>query len=159
MKVNKKFVEEVANGKYSDYDSHGEMQRAAQRILDEKAVSKFQKFCFSVYGKDMPDNVMDVYDAFVDFTVHGAEIRLKIPEGYSPSLVQIFGMTLTESMERLHHWLIDNCEAVEYDVLERIEFTVKGIKGRFKINMAANHYVFVKGRGNEKDFLEWCRVA
>ena len=159
MKINKQFVQEVANGKYKDYDSHGEMQRAAQRILDEKVVSKFQKFCFSVYGKDMPDNVMDVYDAFVDFTAHGAEIRLEISEGYYPSLVQIFGMTLTESMEKLHHWLMDNWEAVEYDVLERIEFTVKGIKGRFKINMAANHYVFVKGRGNEKDFLEWCRVA
>lgn len=159
MKINKQFVQEVANGKYKDYDSHGEMQRAAQRILDEKVVSKFQKFCFSVYGKDIPDNVMDVYDAFVDFTAHGAEIRLEIPEGYSPSLVQIFGMTLAESMEKLHHWLMDNLEAVEDDVLERIEFTVKGIKGRFKINMAANHYVFVKGRGNEKDFLEWCRVA
>ena len=159
MKINKQFVQEVANGKYSDYDSHGEMQRAAQRILDEKVVSKFQKFCFSVYGKDVPDNVMDVYDAFVDFTAHGAEIRLEIPKGYFPSLVQIFGMTLTESMAKLHDWLMDNWEAVEYDVLERIEFTVKGIKGRFKINMAANHYVFVKGRGNEKDFLEWCRVA
>lgn len=159
MKINKQFIQEVANGKYKDYDSHGEMQRAAQRILDEKVVSKFQKFRFSVYGKDMPDNVMDVYDAFVDFTAHGAEIRLEIPKGYSPSLVQIFGMTLAESMEKLHHWLMDNWKAVEYDVLERIEFTVKGIKGRFKINMAANHYVFVKGRGNEKDFLEWCRVA
>ena len=159
MKINKQFVQEVANGKYKDYDSHGEMQRAAQRILDGKVVSKFQKFCFFIYGKEMSDHVGDIFDAFVDFELHGAEIRLKIPEGYSPSLVQIFGMTLTESMERLHHWLIDNCEAVEYDVLERIEFTVKGIKGRFKINMAANHYVFVKGRGNEKDFLEWCRVA
>lgn len=159
MKINKQFVREVANGKYKDYNSHGEMQRAAQRILDEKVVSIFQKFCFSVYGKDMPDNVMDVYDAFVDFTAHGAEVRLEIPKGYFPSLVQIFGMTLAESMEKLHHWLMDNLEAVEDDVLERIEFTVKGIKGRFKINMVANHYVFVKGRGNEKDFLEWCRVA
>lgn len=159
MKINKQFVQEVANGKYSDYDSHGEMQRAAQRILDEKVVSKFQKFCFSVYGKEMPDNVMDVFDAFVDFASHGAEVRLEIPEGYCPSLVQIFGMTLTESMAKLHYWLMDNWAAVECDVLERIEFTVKGIKGRFKINMAANHYVFVKGRGNEKDFLEWCRVA
>ena len=68
MKINKQFVQEVANGKYKDYDSHGEMQRAAQRILDEKVVSNFQKFCFSVYGKDMPDNVMDIFDAFVDFT-------------------------------------------------------------------------------------------
>lgn len=159
MKINKQFVQEVANGKYSDYDSHGEMQRAAQRILDEKVVSRFQKFCFSVYGKDMPGNVMDIFDAFVDFSAHGAEIRLEIPKGYYPGLVQIFGMTLTESMEKLHCWLMDNWEAVEYDVLERIEFTVKGIKGKFKINMAANHYVFVKGRGNEKDFLEWCRVA
>ena len=159
MKINKQFVQEVANGKYKDYDSHGEMQRAAQRILDEKVVSKFQAFCFRVYGKEMPDNVMDIFDAFVDFTAHGAEIRLEIPKGYFPNLVQIFGMTLTESMAKLHDWLMDNWEAVEYDVLERIEFTVKGIKGRFKINMAANHYVFVKGRGNEKDFLEWCRVA
>ena len=159
MKINKQFVQEVANGKYKDYDSHGEMQRAAQRILNEKVVSNFQKFCLSVYGKDMPDNVMDVFDAFVDFTSHGAEIRLEIPKGYFPSLVQIFGMTLAESMEKLHHWLIDNCEAVGIEVLERIEFTVKGVKGRFKIDMAANHYVFVKGCGNEKDFLEWCRVA
>ena len=159
MKINKQFVQEVANGKYSEYDSHGEMQRAAQRILDEKVVSKFQKFCFSVYGKEMPDNVMDIFDALVDFASHGAEVRLEIPEGYCPGLVQIFGMTLTETMTKLHGWLMDNWEAVEYDVLERIEFTVKGIKGRFKINMAANHYVFVKGRGNEKDFLEWCRVA
>ena len=159
MKINKQFVQEVANGKYKEYDSHGEMQRAAQRILDEKAVSKFQKFCFSVYGKEMSDHVGDIFDAFVDFELHGAEVRLEIPEGYSPSLVQIFGMTLAESMEKLHHWLMDNLEAVKDDVLERIEFTVKGIKGRFKINMVANHYVFVKGRGNEKDFLEWCRVA
>lgn len=159
MKINKQFVQEIANGKYKDYDSHGEMQRAAQRILDEKVVSKFQKFCFSVYGKEMPDNVMDIFDALVDFASHGAEVRLEIPEGYCPGLVQIFGMTLTETMTKLHGWLMDNWEAVEYDVLERIEFTVKGIKGRFKINMAANHYVFVKGRGNEKDFLEWCRVA
>ena len=159
MKVNKKFVEEVANGKYSDYDTHGEMQESARRILENKVVSKFSNFCFQVFGGEMPDNVMDIYDAFVDFTAHGAEIRLKIPEGYSPSLVQIFGMTLTESMAKLHDWLMDNWAAVECDVLERIEFTVKGIKGRFKINMAANHYVFVKGRGNEKDFLEWCRVA
>ena len=41
MKINKQFVQEVANGKYNDYDSHGEMQRAAQRILDEKVVSIF----------------------------------------------------------------------------------------------------------------------
>ena len=159
MKINKQFVQEVANGKYSDYDSHGEMQRAAQRILDEKVVSKFQKFCFSVYGKEMSDHVGDIFDAFVDFELHGAEIRLEIPKGYFPSLVQVFGMTLAESMEKLHHWLIDNCEAVGIEVLERIEFTVKGIRGRFKIDMAANHYVFVKGCGNEKDFLEWCLVA
>ena len=159
MKINKQFVQEVANGKYKDYDSHGEMQRAAQRILDEKVVSKFQRFCFSVYGKDMPDNVMDIFDAFVDFASHGAEVRLEIPEGDYPSLVQIFGMTLTESMAKLHDWLMDNWEAVEYDVLERIEFTVKGIKGRFKIDMGANHYIFVEGCGDEKDFLEWCRVA
>ena len=159
MKINKQFVQEVANGKYKDYDSHGEMQRAAQRILDEKAVSKFQKFCFFIYGKEMSDHVGDIFDAFVDFELHGAEVRLEIPEGYSPSLVQISGMTLTESMEKLHRWLIDNCEAVGIEVLERIEFTVKGVRGRFKINMAANHYVFVKGCGVEKDFLEWCRVA
>ena len=159
MKINKRFVQEVANGKYSGYDSHGEMQRAAQRILEEKVVSKFQRFCFSVYGKDMPDNVMDIFDAFVDFASHGAEVRLEIPEGYYPSLVQIFGMTLTESMAKLHDWLMTNWEAVEYDVLERIEFTVKGIKGRFKIDMSANHYIFVEGCGDEKDFLEWCRVA
>ena len=75
------------------------------------------------------------------------------------NFVQIFGMTLTESMAKLHDWLMDNWEAVEYDVLERIEFTVKGIKGRFKIDMCANHYIFVEGCGDEKDFLEWCRVA
>lgn len=159
MKINKQFIQEVANGKYKEYDSHGEMQRAAQRILDEKVVSKFQKFCFFIYGKDVPDNVMDIFDAFVDFVSHGAKIRLEIPEGYYPGFVQIFGMTLIESMEKLHYWLTTNWEVFEYGDLERIEFTVKGIRGRFKINMAANHYIFVKGCGNEKDFLEWCRIA
>lgn len=159
MKINKQFVQEVANGKYKDYDLHGEMQRAAQRILEEKVVSKFQKFCFFIYGKEMSDHVGDIFDAFVDFELHGAEVRLEIPEGYGPGLVQIFGMTLTESMEKLHYWLTTNWKVFEYGDLERIEFTVKGIRGRFKIDMAANHYIFVEGCGDEKDFLEWCRVA
>ena len=125
MKINKQFVQEVANGKYSDYDSHGEMQRAAQRILDEKVVSKFQKFCFSVYGKEMPDNVMDIYDAFVDFAIHGAEIRLEIPkEAYSPSIVQICGMTLEQSMTRFHHWIMNNYSTFGDEVMENIGFTL-----------------------------------
>lgn len=67
MKVNKKFVEEVANGKYDYYDTHGEMKCAAQRILREKVVSKFSTYCFRTFGGEIPDNVMDIFDAFVDF--------------------------------------------------------------------------------------------
>ena len=160
MKINKQFVHEVANGKYSDYDSHGEMQRAAQRILDEKVVSKFQSFCFRVYGKEIPDNVMDVYDAFVDFTAHGAEIRLEIPHGNGFwGNVQLFGMTLSESLERLHHWIMKNYEKIGYESMEQIEFKVNGIKGKFKINLSAHHYTFAEGGVTELEFLEWCRVA
>ena len=160
MKINKQFVQEVANGKYSDYDSHGEMKRFAQRILDEKIVSKFQTFCFRVYGKEMPDNVMDIYDAFVDFAIHGAEIRLETPkEAYQPVIVQISGMTLKQSLTRFHHWIMNNYDTFGDEVMSSIEFTVNGFKGNFKLNLSAHHYIFAKGRGDEKDFLEWCRVA
>ena len=160
MKINKQFVQEVANGKYKGYDSHGEMQRAAQRILDEKVVSKFQAFCFRVYGKEMPDNMMDVFDAFVDFAIHGAEIRLEIPnENGVIGNVQLFGMTLSQSLDRLHRWIMRNYEKIGYESMEQIRFKVNGVKGRFKINLSAHHYTFAKGRCTEFDFLEWCRVA
>ena len=57
MKINKRLVQEVANGKYDSYDTHGEMKRAAQRILEEKVVSKFSAFCFRIFGGELPDNV------------------------------------------------------------------------------------------------------
>ena len=108
MKINKLFVQEVANGKYREYDSHGEMQRAAQRILDEKVVSKFRVFCFRAYGKCMPDNVFDIYDAFVDFASHGAEIKVKVPTSIHPTgYWQVFGMTAKDSLYQLYHDVYD----------------------------------------------------
>lgn len=104
MKINKQFVQEVANGKYDSYDTHGEMKRAAQRILEEKVVSKFSTFCFRVFGGEVPDNVMDLYDAFVDFEIHGAEIRMDVPDSLRRiGAHQIFGMTPYESLEELWH--------------------------------------------------------
>ena len=100
MKVNKQLVQEVANGKYDSYDTHGEMKRAAQRILEEKVVSKFSTFCFRMFGGELPDNVMDMFDAFVDFSFHGAEIKIEVPENICPTgILQVPGMTLEESLE------------------------------------------------------------
>ena len=158
MKINKQFVQEVANGKYSDYDTHGEMKRFAQRILDEKIVSKFQKFCFRVYGKEMPDNVTDIYDAFVDFNLYGAEIKFKVSPSVHPSAEwQSFGMTAKDSLKRL--WR-DACKKYElWDFIKDKHFKIKGEKGMFMFNSCALHHVFDNGYYPEEKAVELCRVV
>ena len=158
MKINKQFVQEVANGKYKDYDSHGEMQRAARRILDEKVVSKFQAFCFRVYGKEMPDDVMDIFDAFVDFAIHGAGIKVKVPTCIHPTgHWQVFGMTAKDSLKQLY----DDVFEIEglLDAVCRETFKINGEKGLFHLHLAACRHAFIKGHMSEKEAVEYCRVA
>ena len=159
MKINKQFVQEVANGKYKDYDSHGEMQRAAQRILDEKVVSKFQAFCFSVYGKEMPDHVMDVYDVFVDFAIHGAEIRLKSEN--NPERIHVFkGMTAKESLKKMFDWISDDISKAGSSYWGyKNEFTIAGDKRRFRMFYDLFHFCFAMGYMDEQRLLMLCRVA
>ena len=158
MKINKLFVQEVAHGKYMEYDSHGEMQRAAQRILDEKVVSKFRMFCFRAYGKCMPDNVFDIYDAFVDFASHGAEIKVKVPTSIHPTgYWQVFGMTAKDSLCQLYHDVHD-VEGL-LDAVCSETFKINGEKGMFHLHLAACRYAFIKGHMPDKDAVEACRVA
>lgn len=158
MKVNKKFVEEVANGKYSDYDTHGEMQESARRILENKVVSKFSTFCFQVFGGELMDNVMDIYDAFVDFAIHGAEINIKVPADVHPSgKWQVFGMTPEESLENL--WS-DACRDERlFDSARRSNFKIRGEKGVFCFKPVVLHSVYDKGRYHPKKAVEFCRVS
>ena len=155
MKINKQFVQEVANGKYSDYDTHGEMKRFAQRILDEKIVSKFQKFCFRVYGKEMPDNVMDIYDAFVDFAIHGAEIRLTNEN--NPTKVYVFhGMTVKESLKNMFDWLSEEISKTGSTWWSMSRFAIAGDKRRFRMFYDLFHMCFAMGRMNEQRLLQLC---
>ena len=127
MKVNKQLVQEVANGKHDSYDTHGEMKRAAQRILEEKVVSKFSTFCFRMFGGEFPDNVMDVFDAFVDFSLHGAEIKIEVPENIYPTgMLQVPGMTLEESLEEFWYTVCSNDSL--YDFMCNREFKIAGEK-------------------------------
>ena len=158
MKVNKKFVEEVASGKYSDYDTHGEMQESARRILACKAVSKFSWFCRRMFGGELPDNVMDMYDAFVDFATNGADIRLDVPmEFVRKGFHQFFGMTPRESLEEL--WTTACCDDKFYDFMLSQNFRISGEKGLFLFNPWALHYYYDKGRLCFHEMLEFCRVA
>ena len=153
MKINKQFVQEVANGKYSDYDSHGEMQRAAQRILDEKIVSKFQKFCFRVYGKDMPDNVTDIYDAFVDFAIENKKkLVLIVPEEIRASKEVWFkGDSVDEVLKKLHEWAFFEQDASEID---GCTFQIEGDKRLYEFNGVMFHYCFDHGRMSVEELLE-----
>lgn len=158
MKINKQFVQEVANGKYDDYDTHGEMKRAAQRILEEKVVSKFSTFCFRVFGGEVPDNEMDLFDAFVDFAIHGAEITAEVPKEIHPTgMLQAFGMTLKESLEEFWYKVCSDFSLYEF-MCDR-EFKIAGEKGKFLFNPWALRYCFDKGRLNIQDVLGMCRVA
>lgn len=158
MKINKQFVQEVANGKYKDYDPHGEMQHAAQRILDEKVVSKFQKFCFFIYGKEMSDHVGDIFDAFVDFELHGSEIKVEVPEGIYPTgILHISGMTMEESLEEL--WYTVCSDFSLYEFMSNREFKVAGEKRVFKFDTYALHYYFDKRVMSKRQLIELCRVA
>ena len=158
MKINKQFILEVANGKYSDYDTHGEMQRAAQRILDEKVVGKFQTFCFRTYGGKLSDNLGDIYDAFVDFTCFGAEIKVRVPLSIHPTgYWQVFGMTPDKSLENLYR---DACSSdVLFDALCGAFFKIYGKKGLFRFDETICRYAFDKGRISGKQAVEYCRVA
>lgn len=159
MKVNKKFVQEVADGKYRDYDTHGEMQRAAQCILDEKLVSKFSSFCFRIYGKELPDNVGDIFDAFVDFSIHGAEIKFEVPqELYPVRLVQVFGYKAESSLKSLYRAWCECSNRKLQDFILQVKFRIKGEKGMFQLNPCALHHVFDNGFYPESKALEWCRV-
>ena len=158
MKVNKQLVQEVANGKYDSYDTHGEMKRAAQRILEEKVVSKFSTFCFRMFGGELPDNVMDVFDAFVDFSLHGAELRVQCDKSIHPSgLWRVPGMTFKDSLKKLFVKTSQD-EGLLWN-LYRKEFSIEGVKGKFVFEPTAFHYCFAKGRINEKEMLEMCRAA
>ena len=158
MKVNKKFVEEVASGKYSDYDTHGEMQESARRIIENKVVSKFSTFCFQVFGGELPDNVMDIYDSFVDFAIHGAEIKVKVPKDIIPAgILQVFGMKPEESLERL--WMEVCCDFRLYEYFEDKEFRIRGEKGMFRFNPHVLHYVYDKGCGHPRKAEVFCRVS
>lgn len=156
MKINKQFILEVANGKYSDYDMHGEMQRIARRILEEKVVAKFQTFCFRTYG-DL-DNVCDIYDAFTDFAGFGAEIKVTVPRSIHPAgYWQVFGMTAEESLENLYR---DSCgNDTLYDALCGASFKIRGEKGAFQFNSVACRHAFDKGHISGKQAVEYCRVA
>ena len=158
MKVNKQLVQEVANGKYDSYDTHGEMKRAAQRILEEKVVSKFSTFCFRMFGGELPDNVMDVFDAFVDFPIHGAEIKVEVPEDIYPTgMLQVFGMTLEESLEEFWYTVCSDYPLYEF-MCDR-EFKIAGEKGTFQFNPWALRYYFDKRRLDKKELLDMCRAA
>lgn len=158
MKINKKFVKEVANGKYDSYDTHGEMKRAAQRILEEKVVSKFSAFCFRIFGGELPDNVMDMFDAFVDFSFHGAEIKIEVPENICPTgMLQVPGMTLEESLEEFWYTVCSNDSL--YDFMCNREFKIAGEKGKFLFDPWTLHYYLDKRRLDKKDFLKMCHVA
>lgn len=158
MRINKQFVEEVANGKYSDYDSHGEMQYVAERILEEKVVSKFSTFCFRMYGAEFPDNAMDAFDAFLDFNTLGAEIRLDVPDTlFHIGAHQIFGMTPYESLEKLWRLACEHEPFFDF-VIER-EFKIAGEKGKFMFNSYVLHHYFDHGDIDKYEFLDMCRVA
>ena len=158
MKINKQFVQEVANGKYCNYDIHGEMQRSAQRILENRVVSKFSTFCFRQFGADVPDNVMDLYDAFVDFAIHGAEIKVKVPTSIHPSgCWQVFGMTASESLMKLYHDVYDVDGLL--DAVCNETFKINGEKGLFYLHLAACRWAFIKGHMPDKEAVEACRVA
>ena len=158
MKVNKQLVQEVANGKYDFYDTHGEMKRAAQRILEEKVVSKFSTFCFRMFGGELPDNVMDMFDAFVDFSFHGAEIKIEVPENIYPTgMLQVPGMTLEESLEEF--WYTVCSDYSLYDFMCDREFKIAGEAGKFVFNPWALRYYFDKRRLDKKDLLKMCRAA
>ena len=158
MKANKQFVQEVANGKYSDYDSHGEMQKSARMILENKVVSKFSTFCFRMFGGDIPDNLGDIYDAFVDFAIHGAEIKVKVPTVIHPTgYWQVFGMTACESLMQLYHDVYDVDGLL--DAVCNETFKINGENGLFYLNLAACRWAFIKGHMPDKEAVEACRVA
>lgn len=158
MKINKKFVQEVANGKYCDYDTRGEMQRTAQRILDGKLTSKFAKFCFRIYGSEMPDNEMDVYDAFVEFAGYGAAVTVWNTKE-DDKVYKFGGMTPEESLKRMNEWIWRNHDAKGYQWLEDCEYRMEGMPGKYHLHLTYFHYCFVKGRISEKDILKGCRAA
>ena len=137
---------------------YGEMQESAQRILDEKIVSKFQTFCFRIYGKELPDHVGDVYDAFVDFALHGSQVLVwNIKD--SDRVYKFEGMTEKESICEMNKWVWKVYNKIGYEWLEDCEFKIRGASGKYHLSLANFHYCFAKGRISEKQLLEYCRVA
>ena len=157
MKANKQFVQEVANGKYSDYDSHGEMQRSARMILENKVVSKFSAFCFRMFGGDIPDNMGDIYDAFVDFAIHGSEVSVWNTKE-NDNVYKFGGMTERESLHAMNAWVWCMHQKKGYEWLEDCEFKIRGVSGKYHLSLANFHYCFAKGRISEKQLLEYCKV-
>ena len=159
MKANKQFVQEVANGKYSDYDIHGEMQKSARMILENKVVSKFSTFCFRMFGGDIPDNIGDVYDAFVDFAIHGARIDIDVSDGIYRFHTQIFGATAEETLGKL--WEMYSCCEDQWimNQLENMKFKIKGEPGLYEMNQSALHSVYDHGRAPQRYAVKACRVA
>lgn len=158
MRPNKQFIQEVANGKYNDQDIHGELRKAAQRILDEKVCGKFQTFVFHTYGPDGLECFSDIYDAFVDFLGFGAEIRVPVPTSIHPAGIwQAFGMTAEESLKELYY---DACEnGALWDALIGATFKIRGERGQFQLNTCACRHAFDKGRLTTKELITYCRVA
>ena len=106
----------------------------------------------------MPDNVMDVFDAFVDFNIHGAEIRMELPDSLRCiGAHQIFGMTPFESLEEL--WRLACEHEAFYKYMCDHEFKIAGEKGDFVFNPWALRHYFDKGRLDKKELLEICRAA
>lgn len=157
MKVNKQFVQEVANGKYSDYDTRGEMKRAAQRILDNRLVTEFAKYSrFHLEGKSW--HVMDVYDAFVDFALHGTAVTVCHPDE-KDRVYRFNGMTVEECLEKMNDWVWEIHQTKGNQWLESCDFQVEGKPEKYHLSLANFHYCFAKGRISEKQLLGFCRVA
>lgn len=159
MKINKQFVQEVAGGKYGHDDSHGEMKEAARFILEEKLVSRFASYCFRIYGREMPDNVMDIYDAFVDFPMHGAQIDIDVQDEKYRYHTQIFGIRPEYTLEELWRLYSECNNEWLKNQLASMRFKIKGEPGLYEMNLSAMHSIFDHGRAPQRYVVKACRVA
>lgn len=150
MKVEKNLIEKVAGG---ETILKGEAVRIAKGIIEKGLQSKFKEFAFFYQGSE--NEIYDVQDCILDFGFTGAEIDVlyNYPD---KSRMQIFGMTMEQSLKRLFETLTHNGNLMKN--LEGKPFKVNGIKGKFTLCYTILHYCFAKGRITEKQCLEMMRI-
>lgn len=153
MRIEKNIIEKVANGETT---LTGEVVEIAKKIIQDGLLSKFKKFAFFCQGDH--EEMLDVQECILDFKSFGAEITvLEVPEEIHPfRKLQVFGMTIEESLQNLFNELTASGKKLE--LCENKLFTVRGMRGRFRLMYTPLHYCFGEGCISVEECMSMMRI-